>query len=383
MAAGLRILAVEPWLGGSHARFLEGWRARSAHDVTVLGLPARHWKWRMEGGAFELASRVKAEGIERPDVLLATDFLDLPRFLGFLPPAWGGVPTLLYLHENQLTYPPRHFTLPGAHPAARDVSFGFTNVLSCLAAERVVFNSAYHLETFWAAAREMLSRLPQPHPGPELEHKLCGARVVGPGIELDALPLGPGPDPGSPLRVAFNHRWEHDKDPAAFLTAVLVARERGASIELVLLGEVFDRTPPEVAGLVGALGDALVHRGYTPSREEYARLLGRCDLVVSSARHEPYGMALLEGVAVGCAPLAPRRLAYPEVLGEQLEQGLYGEWDELVERLASAAAQPERFREPRGRGARRRAVEGHDVGRTARAMDRECEKLAPAWEGSP
>ena len=36
----MRILALEPYYGGSHQAFLDGWTAHSRHAFTVLGLPA-------------------------------------------------------------------------------------------------------------------------------------------------------------------------------------------------------------------------------------------------------------------------------------------------------------------------------------------------------
>ena len=43
----LRILALEPYYGGSHRAFLDGLAARSRHAWTVLSMPARKWKWRI------------------------------------------------------------------------------------------------------------------------------------------------------------------------------------------------------------------------------------------------------------------------------------------------------------------------------------------------
>jgi len=369
--APLSILAVEPWLGGSHERFLTGWRERSAHRVQVLGLPARHWRWRMQGSSHTLALR--ASQLERPDVLLVSDFLDLPRFRGFLPPAWAGIPAVLYLHENQLTYPLR----PGEERRDRDLAPAFANLLSCLAAETVVFNSAFHLDEFRTAARELLAQLPTPRPTAEFENALERARVVWPGVDLGATPLGPGPEPGAPLRLLFNHRWEHDKDPAAFLRAVCAARSRGAEIELVLLGESYAKSPPGVDEFLESLASCTLHRGWADDRAEYLRLMGSADLVVSTARHEFYGIALLEGVAAGAAPLAPRRLAYPEVLADGLHaEALYADEDELVARLITAAETPSAYREPAGRARLRAGIELHDLAHTAARLDEFAVELA-------
>lgn len=51
----MRVLALEPYYGGSHRAFVDGWASRSRHDWTVLTLPAHHWKWRMRGAAVTMA----------------------------------------------------------------------------------------------------------------------------------------------------------------------------------------------------------------------------------------------------------------------------------------------------------------------------------------
>ena len=52
----LRILALEPYYGGSHQAFLDGWAAHSCHDFTLVTLPAFHWKWRMRHAAITMAA---------------------------------------------------------------------------------------------------------------------------------------------------------------------------------------------------------------------------------------------------------------------------------------------------------------------------------------
>ena len=56
-----------------------------------------------------------------------------------------------------------------------------------------------------------------------------------------------------------------------------------------------------------------MHCGYVESRTEYARLLTRGDIVVSTAKHEFFGMSVLEAVRAGCRPVLPDRLSFPEL----------------------------------------------------------------------
>jgi glycosyltransferase involved in cell wall biosynthesis len=369
----LHVLAVEPWLGGSHARFLEGWRARSAHRVEVLGLPARHWRWRMEGSALTLAERAAAAG-SPPDVLWLSDYLDLPRFRGFLPAAWRDVPALAYFHENQLTFPRSREPESLERGRADDVSPGFANVLTAIAAELVVFNSRFHQEDFRAASSALVARLPKPRPAQALEAALARSQVIYPGVDLERHPLGMGPPDGAPLQVGWCHRWEHDKEPARFLGAVCSAIDQGADLELVLLGQVFERASKDLTDLLARVEPHVRHRGFAEDRAAYARLLGGCDLVVSTASHEFYGISSLEAAATGCAVLAPRSLAYPETMTGALAAGLYDTPQELVARLVGSASTLHRNSE--ARAAHRAATMEHDLARTAASLDRCCLALA-------
>ena len=356
----LRILALEPWYGGSHRAFLDGWRARSRHALEVRGLPDRHWKWRMRGGAWELA-RGLAES-PPPDALVASDYVDLPALHGLLPSSWAGIPSVLYLHENQLTYPS-----PGTR-AERDHGYGFTNILSCLRADRVVFNSGHHLESFAAAAGELLRQLPRPNPREELDRALGRAEVIAPGVDLDAIPLGPG---GSgPLRVLFAHRWEHDKDPRAFLEATREACSRGAELELVLLGQSYGERPPGVDALLSTLEGVIAHHGHLDERADYAAILGTVDLAVSTALHEFFGIGIVEALAAGAEPLLPARLSYPEVAGESLApRVLYSDTEGLVQRLVHHAADPAVLRDGAHRASLRRRAADWSLDATAARLD--------------
>ncbi len=369
------ILAVEPWLGGSHARTLESWRRHSAHEVQVVGLSGRRWRWRMRDGARALAEQV-AERVEPPDVLWASDYVDVPTLYGFLPGSWGEVPLVLYFHENQLTYP-RAPGQPEPDPE-RDRHFSYTHVLSCLRASRVLFNSDFHRREFTAAALEFLRRLPSSAPRARFEQRLRQAAVVGPGVELDAIPLGAGPERDAPLALAFPHRWEHDKDPAAFLEAVQCAAAQGLAergFELHLFGQRYAELPAGVAERLAALRPHVVSDGYLDSFADYAAALGRADVVVSTARHEFYGMAVLEALAAGCAPLLPDRLSYPEILGPEHAERLWRERDDLVRALLGAADERLALRRGEARESWRAVAGRHDAVGSAARLDEICASL--------
>ena len=63
-------------------------------------------------------------------------------------------------------------------------------------------------------------------------------------------------------------------------------------------GEVFDEIPEEFATARVWLEAAgkVAHWGFAPSKAEYHRLLASCDVAVSTADHEFFGVAMIEAV---------------------------------------------------------------------------------------
>jgi len=77
----MKILLVETFFSGSHQTWAEGYQQFSQHEVMILSLPGKYWKWRMYGGAVALAKRFM-DGDFEPDILLVSDMLDLSTFHG-------------------------------------------------------------------------------------------------------------------------------------------------------------------------------------------------------------------------------------------------------------------------------------------------------------
>ncbi|MEZ6005964.1 MAG: DUF3524 domain-containing protein [Planctomycetota bacterium] len=363
----MKVLALEPWLGGSHSEWLESWRSASRHDVHVLGLPARHAKWRLGSAGVVLAEQARALEGQGFEALWVSDFVDLAQLRAWLPSGLAQLPVLMYMHENELTYP-----RSPSDPFAADLGPAWHQLLSLPLARRVLFNSHYHRDEYLAAVRDWLPRLPKPRPAVDMVAPIEAAGVLYLGVDLPAIPLGTGATPGSPLRIAFPHRWEYDKDPLSFLQMMSRLFEQGLAFELVLLGEFADRPPAECNDLLARLTSRIVHRGWLPSRAAYAEMLGSCDVVVSTARHEFYGLAMLEAVAAGCLPLAPHRLAYPELLPTK-DMPLHAGVQELQQQIRMLVLDPSPART--GRGMRRAAIEAQDRRRAIEAMDGEISRL--------
>lgn len=63
---------------------------------------------------------------------------------------------VVYFHENQFEYPVQ----PGAEKE-RDIQFGWSQAMSCMAADRVLFNSAYNLESLMTGLEKAMKMMPK------------------------------------------------------------------------------------------------------------------------------------------------------------------------------------------------------------------------------
>ncbi len=338
----LDIVFVESHDGGSHQDFRLGLARHSRHRYRALTLPPRFWKWRMRGAAAWFADRLTAEP-EPCDLILATSLLNVADLRGLLPAPLDRRPLVLYMHENQLTYP--------LSPEEEfDFHFGFTNIVSCLAADHVVFNSAFHRDLFLDALPDYLGRMPEAIPRGVRGRLEARSEVLPVGLErvpLDApdravwrgspcdQAAGPSwPRDGRRPILLWNHRWEFDKRPELFVEAVGRLLDQGLEFAVLLLGD--DRHRGEVfQPLAARLGDRCLAFGHVDDRRRYERWLQSADIVVSCAEQEYFGIAVAEAVHAGCYPVLPRRQVYPSLYGALCRgRHFYTDADELVALLS-------------------------------------------------
>ena len=300
-----KILVLEPYYGGSHQSFLEGLARHLSADLDLLTLPARKWKWRMRLAAPYFAEKLRDRSGGYASVLCST-FVDVAT-LKALAPAWiHDVPVITYFHENQFAYPVQV-------EEERDFHFALTNFTTALASDKIVFNSQYNLDTFLAGCRHVIRGSQDMKAFFDLEALRRKAVVLPPGIDFSAIDRKPDPERVNPHPVVvWNHRWEHDKNPERFFGALYELDRRGIDFGLIVLGQSFQRQPDIFEKAREGLSPRLIHFGTVPSRQEYGKWLKKGDIVVSTATHEFFGMAVLEAVRAGCRPLLPNRLSYPE-----------------------------------------------------------------------
>lgn len=363
----MKVLIVEPWLGGSHAQWAEGYRLVSSHEVAIVGLPADRWRWRLRGGAAPLADQVRAHVAAdgRPDVVMVSSPLDVSRLLGQLRRELGDVPVAVYQHESQLLYP------NAKGPAANDAD-ALYDWFSWLAADAVLFNSDWHRRSVIEALPGFVERMPDTDHADQLERVIDSFETLPLGIDLSwTTPTPERFDAAGPV-VLWPHRWESDKDPRAFARAIDRLDEIGIDFRLVLAGEAGPLDDAARQEVVEAHGDRVLAAGPL-TRDEYRRWVCRSDVVVSCARHDFLGVGVAEAVAAGCVPVVPDDLNYPDLLGAAGSPFLYrpGTFgtrlvDVLTDIEPYRAALPEVIS----------AVRRHDWGVAAASYDRRLETLA-------
>jgi glycosyltransferase involved in cell wall biosynthesis len=308
---GVHVLLVEPWFGGSHRAWAEGLRRHSTHEVQLVTHPDRYWRWRTEGSAVTLAAEITRHVAEqgRPDVVLVSTMVDVAALLGLARASIGDVPVVHYVHESQLLYPP-------ADGRALDRSAALRGWSNQVAADHVVFNSVHHRDALFAALPSFLRSFPDEQHDHLVEVVATRSSVLPVGVDVDELGGTRRGDGGPPV-VLWNHRWEHDKQPDVFAAAVEQLDDQCVPFRLALAGARPTTPPAAFESLRARLGDRLLSYGDLP-RAAYVQLLQRTDVVVSTARHELFGIAVCEAAAAGAAPVLPNRLSYPEVLPNRL-----------------------------------------------------------------
>ncbi|NWX81561.1 GTDC1 protein, partial [Nothoprocta pentlandii] len=416
----MTILLLEAFYGGSHKQLVDLLK-EEMDDCVLCTLPAKKWPWKARTAAVSFMQMVPPNPDYR--LLFASSVLNLAELVA-LRPDLGKLRKVLYFHENQLVYPVRKCQ-------ERDFQYGYNQILSCLVADVVVFNSAFNMESFLTSIGTFMKLIPdhrpkdlekiirpkcqvlyfpvkfpdvsrfmpahkrahlekimgikspggarerealmkpistdldaglcEEHPGPAANppetppspsatpEEPAGARASGstnPCQEGDKqrLTFNPrdvsrgGDDPQRPLHVVWPHRWEHDKDPETFFKVMLQLKAKELPFRVSVLGESFSEVPDIFAEAKEALGSSVLHWGYLPSRDDYFRALCGADVVISTAKHEFFGVAMLEAVYCGCYPLCPRALVYPEIFPAEY---LYSTPEQLFKRLQNFCKRPD------------------------------------------
>lgn len=305
------ILILDAFHRGSHAAWSKGLAASlplHGWKVELKTLPGRHWKWRMHGAALTFATQAIKEGWSRPDVILATDMLDITRLRGSLPKNWRSVPIAAYFHENQIGFPVNDPDFQN-----EQVGYGFANVQSAWAADAVWFNSQHHLEEMLNGIPELFRRLPESAPS-ELQEQIRGrAQVIYPGLDLPAISPDRIQRPCNerPI-IVWNHRWEYDKNPSFFCEVLQILHSRGIPFEVDLLGVGDRKGTSPLSQLMESDWCTIINEQPAQNAEAYWDRLQQGDVLVHSPLQEYFGFSAVEALHAGVLPVLPNQHAYPE-----------------------------------------------------------------------
>ncbi|TVP97591.1 MAG: DUF3524 domain-containing protein [Balneolaceae bacterium] len=311
----MNILAVEPFYNGSHRAFLKGLQENSSHNIIPVKLDYRRWKWRMHGDSVKLAE-MSSHITEDIDLLLVSSMTNLPAFLALTNPRFAFTPKVMIMHENQLTQP-----MPEGEE--RDVTYCYINYLSMLTADKLLFTTRYHLNELLDALPAFLDHFPDDKHYNTVDQIREKSMVIYPGLNLSVFDEQPDTRHLNERPViVWNQRWQFDRNPAMFFKVLNRLNDIDLKFDLILAGDTQHRKPEEFERAWKRFGEHITHFGYVENVENYSRLLHSADIVVSTATHEFFCVAIMEAIYCGCHPLVPNRLHYPELIPASLHKPL-------------------------------------------------------------
>lgn len=301
----MRVLLLSAYEAVSHRYWAESLMAQ-LDDIswTLLSLAPRHFAWRIRGNPLSWLLKEHDTLSQHYDAVLATSMVDLATLVGLFPQL-GRAKKIVYFHENQFAYPESSDQMP-------QVEAKMVNLYSALAADCVVFNSAYNRDSFIDGARAFLKKMPENLPAAKpLEALRERARVL-------PVPIADGSETGQkmavsktvPQRIVWNHRWEYDKNPDDFFAVLFALSDAGVAFELAVLGQRFREAPAIFDEAEQRLARHIVAWGPQPE-PAYRELLDSAGIVVSTTWHEFQGLAIMEAAQRGALPLVPDRLCFP------------------------------------------------------------------------
>ncbi|XP_060785236.1 glycosyltransferase-like domain-containing protein 1 isoform X8 [Neoarius graeffei] len=149
----MSVLLVEAFYGGSHKQLMDLLQ-EGIDDCVVYTLPAKKWHWRARTAALHFMQAIPSSQSYR--ILFTSSVLNLAE-LAALRPDLSALKKILYFHENQLIYPVRK-------SQDRDFQYGYNQILSCLVADAVLFNSAFNMDSFLSSISSFLKTMPDHRP---------------------------------------------------------------------------------------------------------------------------------------------------------------------------------------------------------------------------
>ena len=338
----MKILLIEPYFTGSHKQWAEGFKLYSKHDVRILSMKGQFWKWRMHGGAITLAESFN-QNKWKPDLILCTDMLDLTTFLSLTRKKTKNIPTAIYFHENQISYPwsPRDRD----KIQNRDNHYGFINYVSALCADKVFFNSKFHMNSFLDNLHPFLKNFPDHNEIGTISIIKEKSSVLHVGLELSKFKTK-STNKSNPPVILWNHRWEYDKNPELFFDILKTVKGNGFKFKLIVIGESFGNYPKIFKESKIQFEEDILEWGYLRSFDDYAKCLYRADILPVTSNQEFFGVSVMEAVHCGIWPILPNKLSYRELFADEgLIENVYHNDSTLIKKIENAISNVEYIRE--------------------------------------
>lgn len=275
-------------------------------EYDLFSLSAKKWHWRARTSALYFSQTIPMD--HDYVALFTSSVLPLAELLGVRPDLQK-CKKIVYFHENQLVYPRQEIK------KERDCQYGLNQIMTCLAADEIIFNSKFNMTSFLDNINSFLNIQSDYKPRNIKEKILIKSEVLYFPIQFEYLPQRePNGEENSKkvLNLVWPHRWEHDKNPQLLTNVLQELNKRQADFKISILGQNSQVIPDCFVGLREELGNKLVHFGFL-TKDEYFKTLLSADVVISTAGHEFYGVSMLEATFCGCVPIAPNKLVYPEI----------------------------------------------------------------------
>jgi len=338
----MNILYIEPYYSGSHKRWIDCYRKYSDHHIDILSLPGNKWKWRMHGGAITLADQF-IESNKTYDLILCSDFLNLPVFKSLVKHKTKNTSFVMYFHENQLSYPwsPDDDDLK----LNRDLHYHYINYTSSLVADFNLFNSEYHKQSYITALKRYLKKMPDHNNFESIDVINAKSDVLYIGCELNRFDKYKCTKKSSnkPL-ILWNHRWEYDKNPDYFFNVLFKLKNDNIDFELAVLGQSFKTYPDIFDKAKDILSDNLIHFGYCDDFDDYAKWLWRSDVLPVTSNQDFFGISVVEAAYCNTTPILPNRLTYPELFDIKNNSNLfYNDEKEFYIKLKNLLTSKEKY----------------------------------------
>ncbi|XP_057600685.1 glycosyltransferase-like domain-containing protein 1 isoform X5 [Hippopotamus amphibius kiboko] len=331
----MSILIIEAFYGGSHKQLVDLLQ-EELEDCVLYSLPAKKWHWRARTSALYFSQNIPTS--EHYRSLFTSSVLNLTE-LAALRPDLGKLKKILYFHENQLVYPVKKCQ-------ERDFQYGYNQILSCLVADVVVFNSIFNMESFLTSIGKFMKLIPDHRPK-DLES------IIRPKCQVIYFPIR-FPDVS---RFVPKHKAAHlqkilslkGSGGVAPSMALPFQQEQRGSENLL---KTFDsESGPCHAAQQDNLGcsvrqesdlktfsssdNSSTHRG------EHQQ--SPCDVLAGAddqqrPLHIVWPHRWLEAVYCGCYPLCPKDLVYPEIFPAEY---LYSTPEQLSKRLQNFCKKPD------------------------------------------